>query len=89
LPAVINMLLREKRIRTGSFVYKKGKAQSAYVSELFLLVFPSGFEPLAYRLGGDRSILLSYGNDSIRILFFRTANDYTVFSNIEQLKCTV
>ena len=26
------------------------------------MVFPSGFEPLAYRLGGDRSILLSYGN---------------------------
>ena len=28
----------------------------------FLLVFASGFEPLAYRLGGGRSIQLSYAN---------------------------
>ena len=27
-----------------------------------LMVFPAGFEPTAYRLGGDRSIRLSYGN---------------------------
>ena len=26
------------------------------------MAFPSGFEPLAYRLGGGRSILLGYGN---------------------------
>ncbi len=29
---------------------------------LQMLVFASGFEPLAYRLGGGRSILLSYAN---------------------------
>ncbi len=41
---------------------KKSKSPEINISELLLLVFPSGFEPLAYRLGGDRSILLSYGN---------------------------
>ena len=42
---------------------EKSKSPERFVSELKLLVFPSGFEPLAYRLGGDRSILLSYGNE--------------------------
>ena len=28
----------------------------------FLMVFPTGIEPMAYCLGGSRSILLSYGN---------------------------
>ena len=27
----------------------------------FMMVIPAGFEPTACRLGGDRSILLSYG----------------------------
>ena len=46
---------------------EKSKSPERFVSELKLLVFPSGFEPLAYRLGGDRSILLSYGNVCIHI----------------------
>ena len=29
---------------------------------LFVLAFPAGVEPTAFRLGGGRSILLSYGN---------------------------
>ena len=32
------------------------------------LAFPRGFEPPACRLGGDRSILLSYGNITYFIL---------------------
>ena len=36
----------------------------AYLHQLVsvLMAFPAGFEPTACRLGGDRSILLSYGN---------------------------
>ena len=30
-------------------------------SEIGLLAPPGGLEPLAYRLGGDRSVQLSYG----------------------------
>ena len=29
---------------------------------LWSVVFPAGLEPTTYRLGGDRSVLLSYGN---------------------------
>ena len=39
------------------------KTEAPKVSNpLILLVFASGFEPLAFRLGGGRSILLSYAN---------------------------
>ena len=31
-------------------------------SPLLCMVFPTGVEPVACPLGGDRSILLSYGN---------------------------
>ena len=29
------------------------------------MVLPAGFQPAAYRLGGDRSMQLSYGSTSI------------------------
>ena len=37
---------------------------------LKILVFASGFEPLAYRLGGGRSILLSYANVLQQVLVY-------------------
>ena len=33
------------------------------------LAFPAGVEPTTFRLGGERSILLSYGNLSDAVLF--------------------
>ena len=55
-------LSRNKRLKS-TFVqaydfYKKSPEQSGLCSDM---VRPSGFEPLAFRLGGGRSILLSYG----------------------------
>ena len=38
------------------------------------MVFPGGFEPPAFHLGGERSILLSYGNGQFRILGFGKGN---------------
>ena len=39
----------------------KGLA-SCDTNPLFCMAFPTGVEPVACPLGGDRSILLSYGN---------------------------
>ena len=39
----------------------KGLA-SCDANPLFCMAFPTGVEPVACPLGGDRSILLSYGN---------------------------
>ena len=36
--------------------------KAVFEDENGFLVFPAGVEPTAFRLGGERSILLSYGN---------------------------
>ena len=44
------------------------------------MVIPAGFEPTACRLGGDRSILLSYGTMLSKVLMlqgFRGFGDYS------------
>ena len=43
------------------------------------LVIPAGFEPTACRLGGDRSILLSYGTMSPKPLFYKDFREVSVF----------
>lgn len=41
------------------------------------MVVPAGFEPAAFHLGGERSILLSYGTGKLRIVLYQRFNIVT------------
>ena len=49
-------------VPTSTHFEAKNQGSRKTSKPLKILVFASGFEPLAYRLGGGRSILLSYAN---------------------------
>ena len=51
-------------VRASSLILDRFKAK------LEALAFPAGVEPTAFRLGGERSILLSYGNKSVTRLYY-------------------
>ncbi len=58
----------------------KEKYQPLYQKLVLNMVIPAGFEPTACRLGGDRSILLSYGTILSKVLIlqgFRGFGDYS------------
>ena len=48
--------------------HKTKKETPQFIGITAFLVRPSGFEPLAFRLGGGRSILLSYGRVGRKLL---------------------
>ena len=59
----------EKR-KTPAFVSRLLLASFCFQNQA-ILVIPAGFEPTACRLGGDRSILLSYGTMSRKPFIFK------------------
>ena len=61
--------MHEKR-KTPAFVSRPLLAAFCFQKQA-ILVIPAGFEPTACRLGGDRSILLSYGTMFSKVLIFQ------------------
>ena len=47
------------------------------------MAHPSGFEPKAFRLGGGRSILLSYGCINFDLLLYRKTKEKSIHQKKE------
>ena len=58
--------------------------KKALPKKCFFLASPAGFEPTAFRLGGERSILLSYGTIWLKPFIFKavSVSDDDIFITI-------
>ncbi len=67
----VRFICRRRRGLPFESPERRPKQKTPAARRLSVLAFPAGFEPTAFRLGGGRSILLSYGNIFLFAAFFK------------------